>query len=481
MSSNDVPTHVAHDLVELLFDNGTPASTESLLLVNPTATIGTSLKEFYESEYTASAPTTTVIHRSEESTQEFDWESFCETNIQTHFLTPHVEFGGEFDYILCLPEDIKSNELSEEEQKELATNFASLSVDSATINPTLLHVEQTLKYLNVEGRGTLLTGPEFQHGDANQFGNEIYYSIDHIDAYDPNEEPSLTESRAAALITHTETEAEHTGFSYNPEEFESLLGNSVDAERPFEVAAVMTKDPLGFGVDEPASETYFDLHYRDFDAALVFEDPENRVGLQGYVSRQQLKSGEGAALSGRIEALDDGILLSPDAGMDSLIESLGTHRFQFVGAPENVEGVVTRFDLNRLPVFLHLFDRFSEFEIGLRNLIREELPDWEEQTSVYVHSQRDDELYHDKLAMASLSNLIDIVDEGDLDTEIRRDIRGYDVTLEDLESLRNKVAHYNPIIHTMGGSSEHSDERDAPQLRSEYRLLSDSIAGLQTE
>jgi hypothetical protein len=193
-----------------------------------------------------------------------------------------------------------------------------------------------------------------------------------------------------------------------------------------------------------------------------------------------LKSDRGDTLHDQVDTLDSEILLDSDAGMENLIQSLARNRFQFVGSSEEVQGIVTRFDLNRLPVYLHLFDCFSEFEIGLRNLIRDELPDWEDKTSVYVSSQGDDNIYHDKLAMAGLKNLVDIVVESEIETQIRRDILGYTVDLADLVDLRNMVAHYNPIIHTMGGSSEHDDQRDASELWQEYRLLRDSIEGLET-
>lgn len=478
MSVVEVPDGVGRDLIELLFDDGTPSSLDSLLLVNPTPTVATVLEEYYDAEITASAPTTTVVHQPEDPSSEFDWGSFSDSMFRTDFLNPNKEFGTEFDYILCLPSEISANDLSHEDGKDLATNFASHSIDAETINASALHFEQTLKHLSPSGRGTLLAGPEFQSDDVETFRDQFYYSIDHIDAYDPAETRGISEPRAATLVTHTDHEAGHSGFTYNPEQFESLLGRHVDTDRPFEVAAIMTADPVGYGINESASETYFDLHYRDFDAALVFDDPDQRTGVRGYVSRQRLRSGDGDALREQQQELTEEILLAPEAGIQALIESLSTSRFQFVGSPDEVQGIVTRFDLNRLPVFLHLFDRFSELEIGLRNLIRTELPNWEDETSVYVHSQSNDDLYTDKLASASLSNLVEIVDEAGLDTEIRRDIRGYDVTLDDLVTLRNMVAHYNPIVHTMGGSSEHSDERDASQLWAEYKLLIDAIDGL---
>lgn len=144
-----------------------------------------------------------------------------------------------------------------------------------------------------------------------------------------------------------------------------------------------------------------------------------------------------------------------------------------------MEGIVTRFDLNRLPMFLHLFDCFSELEIGLRNLIREEFPDWEERTDIYIGTRGSQELHRDRLSTAKLSTLVNIVTECDGEHLIRRDIAGYSVSLDDIVNLRNAVAHYNPIVHTMGGGSTlDSEVRNAAQLQKEYQFLNDCIAGL---
>ncbi len=130
-------------------------------------------------------------------------------------------------------------------------------------------------------------------------------------------------------------------------------------------------------------------------------------------------------------------------------------------------------------MFIHLFDYFSELEIGLRNLIREELPDWEKRTDIYIGTRSSRELHRDRLSMVKLSTLVNLVTEYDGEYLIRRDIAGYSVSLDDIVNLWNAVAYYNPIIHTMGGGSTlDSEVRNAVQLQKEYQFLNDCVAGL---
>ena len=130
---------------------------------------------------------------------------------------------------------------------------------------------------------------------------------------------------------------------------------------------------------------------------------------------------------------------------------------------------------------MHLYDCLSEFEIGLRELIRREAPDWSQQIEFRLPTHYDSQLYVDKLADAKLSQLIEITSELGLEQEIRRDIDGYRVSLSDIDLLRGNIAHYNPIVHTMQ-DEETIDEprRSAGQLAAEYRFLQDCIAGLPT-
>lgn len=62
-------------------------------------------------------------------------------------------------------------------------------------------------------------------------------------------------------------------------------------------------------------------------------------------------------------------------------------------------------------------------------------------TERVVHRGRDETKGGGVLTALS-SKLVDIIDEADLKQSIRRDVYGYDATLDDLVKLRNAVAHY---------------------------------------
>jgi len=482
MTGIQIPAEIADDLIELLFEDGTPSSRDSMAIPTYRPQLIDALWRYCNQSVTAKPPEATIFVDRDDQVAPEHTELFSElTQVKGQFLNPEFDFDSKFDYILCIDEPINLANLEGEEFKHYAANYVSLSVDSEVPYPAALYFEQALRHLSTDGRAVLFTDPSFRSdGGLRTFRDQLYYQIDSIRRYDSEEMQGISTSRAATLITHENHDAGQIGYSYNPERFEAMLGQRVDNSRPFEVAAMMTEKPRGYGLDEPVSKTYINLHYLDFDAALVFEDPDQRSGLTGFISRQQLRSAPGDRLRHQATELSSEYLIDPDASLADLINRLGSHRFVFVGERNDVRGIVTRFDLNRLPMFLHLFDCFSELEIGLRSLIRKELSDWEEQSDVHVRRRGSLELHRDRLSMAKLSTLVKIVRECDIEQLVRRDIAGYRVTLDNVVNLRNAVAHYNPIVHTMGGGSTLDTEvRNAAQLQKEYQFLNDCIAGLR--
>lgn len=240
----------------------------------------------------------------------------------------------------------------------------------------------------------------------------------------------------------------------------------------------MTASPDGYSPDTPVSEAYLDLLYEDYDAAPVYRDPKSQTDPVGYVSRRDLRADKELKVNDVVRPLDDEILVDRNAPLSQAIETLGDQRFFLVGSPDKIQGIVTRFDLNRLPVFMYLYDRFSEVEIGFRRLLRQEAPDWEEQTVQNIPSTTPSEIRVGPLSDAKFSHLRRIIEELGLDTYIIRDISGYAASLEDIVQLRNDVAHYRPIIHTMRDDSGVDDARSGTRLAAEYRLIEDCIRGL---
>lgn len=85
-------------------------------------------------------------------------------------------------------------------------------------------------------------------------------------------------------------------------------------------------------------------------------------------------------------------------------------------------------------------------------MIRQRQLDWGSETDVFVPSYHDEGLHAGQLASANLGRLTGIVEEGGFGTDLWRDIDVYEADLDLLRQLRNGVAYYNPIVHTMGES-----------------------------
>jgi CBS domain. len=207
----------------------------------------------------------------------------------------------------------------------------------------------------------------------------------------------------------------------------------------------------------------------DFDAAPIYENTSVGTEIHGYVSREQLRTMSDATLETQIQQITPEISVESDTGIDEVISKLTNSRFVLVLSDDSVEGIITRFDLNRLPVYTHLYDSFSQFEIGLRDLLRTHNPDWNEQTDIRVPYRGQQNVVSDRLTCAELSTLVEIVHDVGLNTKLPSASK---VGLDELVYLRNAVAHYNPIVHTMTERPTHDDpERGAPQLATEYSYL----------
>jgi hypothetical protein len=249
-------------------------------------------------------------------------------------------------------------------------------------------------------------------------------------------------------------------------------GGGTDTSAAALSTAVEEMDVFAATADAPG--VYLDMLYADYDGALVYDDPDALAGLAGYVSRAELRVTDGARIGDHAQPIPGRRCLDADAGMPAVVETLGADRFAFVGAPEDPDGIVTRYDLNRLPVYHWLYARFVQFEVGLRDRLRG--VDWSADAAPgTLPSEGVGDLVPDRLSNAQLSTLLALVD----DAGIRIVDGSHDATLDDLRALRNTVAHFNTLVHTMGDRRTIDDpERGAPQLAAEVRLLEDAVASL---
>lgn len=443
-------------------------------------TLVAAIADYYESSV-YDPPSVTVLSANA-STVERAKQSDLEIDLRREdFLGDHVSFQRNFDYVLSDAPTVSWTELSVEQRRAYAANSGSISTDDDTISDIdakCVFIEQALRHLEDDGRAVFLTDPRYKtEEDASDFREMLYQRTEDIVEVLPENYSQLHTEQVITVINDETDSGSVPTIRYDASEYEAMLNRRVNTTSPFTASAVMTSDLKGYDASETASSVYLDLVHNDYDAAPIYDGDS----ILGFVSRETLRADQHDTVGAQARDFSDAYVLSEDAELPSVIESLGRHRFQFVESSGEITGIITRFDLNQLPLYLHLYDCFSEFEIGLRNLIRRRLPDWREVTDEYVSSQSEEELFADKLASAKLSNLVQIVREGGLREDIQPDISAYDPDLQNLTRLRNSIAHYNPIVHTMGDTDTFDeDRRSAIQLGAEYRFLHHCIDGLES-
>jgi hypothetical protein len=134
---------------------------------------------------------------------------------------------------------------------------------------------------------------------------------------------------------------------------------------------------------------------------------------------------------------------------------------------------VTRFDLNKIPVYQYLYVLLARFEIRLREIIREHVPDWETETDVDIWNMYVGDLAPDKLAGGTVGDLIDILSEADEMQQLPVDLESYGAIISNVKCLRDAVAHYNPLVHSMSNDTE--SDWTAGDLRARHNLLQDIV------
>jgi hypothetical protein len=386
-----------------------------------------------------------------------------------------------FEFVLCYPPTVRWGDLSEEKQQEYATSFAQISPDTARIHPGLLFLERSLHVLTEDGNGVFLTtrgfkteerkGPfrsylapkvaDVERIDRECFDADIRYMLLKVNSPESEEfDPAISTIRP------------------DPSEVEAQLMASATSPTitdPARRIATCFPNLDVYGTDDDAAFVYLDLYYEDYDAAFVFEDPEQLEGFRGYVSRAEMNiRGEGPVTE-HVLPLEDSDCIDPEEDVGTVIERLGRdgERFCFVGTPDSPEGIVTRFDLNKIPVYQYLYVMLARFEIRLREIIREYVPNWEDETDVYISSTHVGELAPDKLSGGTIGDLLDILSEIDEMGRIHPDLRTYEADIRDIKDLRDAVAHYNPLVHYMSNDTE--SDWTAGDLRARHNLLLDIV------
>lgn len=465
-------------MVEILFRESPPFSFKDLLLVGAHIETLDAAIDRYAATETGDRP---AVHTVAALGTDSDPDAVAGPIIDGSFLSESFTPETQFDYILGFPPEVSWEDLGPERRREISGFSPHVEPEDTHVEPGVLYLDRAEPLLAREGRAVILGQTQLKVGEQYAgFRGDIVEEVRDVEAvdhrYDQFDNPwfILALENDGSTPFNLDDRAQWA----NPTEIEHQLSTTATRSREqLTVADIMTQlsEMEVYDGDDDASMVYLDMLYEDFDGSLVYADSSTRDTLLGYVARHELTFEGTAPIEANIEPPTADRCISLDAPIDTLIQKLATRRFLFPGQPEDPAGIVTRYDLNRLPVYHWLYARFAHLEIQLRELIRDS--DWTyEDSDITLRSRGAGDLVPDRLANDKLSKLVDIINEADLAQSIRRDIHGYDATLDDLVRLRNAVAHYNVLIHTMSDRSTlDRDERGVNQLHQEVKLLLDIV------
>ncbi len=495
-SFREVPASLADELVALLFDETHPSGRDSILYPEPVGDeLINAVSRYFEDKSFTEPPEGVVVTPDPDVNDSIDAPHIVET-VQEDFLGELTSLDSEFDYVLSATPRVEWGELTQRQQREYAQVSAQVKPGDEVVNTELLFTERGLHFLGDRGHAAFLTTTDLKTDEAtNRFLAEIARDTEFVEAIDTGEYDSVSEP-------HMVFRVQGSGFSTRQHDNRRYQPNPTSVERHLFTAAGQpradqTAQGIATGFDDldlyaanaAASFVYFDMLYEDYDTALIVDGRTddiisgtdvNTEDVRGFVAREEITLSEPGQINAHEKQLDENLFLAPDLPLSEILNVVGSDgtRFRYVGSPEEVHGLVTRFDLNKFPVYQYFYEMFAQFEIGLRRLIREEAPGWKDEVEeVYITSKGGPKLVSDELAEGKLRDLINIIQEIGLERSILTDIQGYEADIEQLNTLRSVVAHYNPVVHTMTDEGP-EDKRSAPQLQREHKLLADCISGL---
>lgn len=483
MPDTSVPDPVGDTLVELLFRGTNALSIRDVLVVGSSIESVQAAIERYSNDQIGDGPTVTTVG------QELTHTSVGSPSLDAEgmFLSERFNPDMSFDFVVGVSPRLNWSSLTDERRREIASLSPNVSPTDEWVNPGALYLDQSSHVLGQDGRAVIMTRRPFKTAEGvSEFRASLAPNVRDVEQLSPADYSELSEARIAVAIEASETEA------YSVDDRASWADLSAVERRLARAAARRNPQITAAGIatqienmdvydaDADASFVYFDLHYEDYDGSLIYDDAEERHGLVGYVSRAELNVESGKPVRQHTRDLSEDRCLDSDAAIDDVIQLLRDHRFAFLGRPTEPDGIVTRYDLNRIPVYHWLYDEFSRFEIGLRNILRQASVD-ESDHSGKIPGHGVGDLVPDRFANGQLSHLVSILQAEGL-TQRVLPTEGVDTeaSLEDLVVLRNAVAHYNPIIHTMTDRRTTGDPvRGAIQLEDEVTLLEAIIENLE--
>ena len=214
-------------------------------------------------------------------------------------------------------------------------------------------------------------------------------------------------------------------------------------------------EPLAsFDADHPAAQVLEFMDKKDYDVVGVRKD-----GLvSGYVRKEDLSLEDGNKVGVHLVTFEPKELLSETIPLVNVFEVLRNSPRAFVLILGQVGGIVTKGDLQKVPVRMWLFGLISLIEMQLLRIIRDYYPDdsWKHKISENGRLKKAEDLFEKRRQRNEAIDLADCLQFCDKrDIVLKSDelcrLLGFDSTaiyeqLKSLEELRNELAHSQDII-----------------------------------
>jgi len=265
---------------------------------------------------------------------------------------------------------------------------------------------------------------------------------------------------------------------------------------------VVVRDLMTTDVERLAADTAVEEAAGWFDERGYTAAPVTESSPATYVTAEAVRAAAADDPDASVADCADPVglsrLVSPEVEFERMLELLREEPVYFVGWEGEVEGVFSRADLNKPPAHAHLYTRVYELEARLRDVV-EARTDWEvilrnieydgvefdteyEMLRAEYESHVDADLHLRPVDYTTFWQLEQVVAEHDELWELfpfssrDRVVR----KLADIRDLRNQVAHYGNVVHSMDADLL-ATGRDIIGLKETYTAIVDSIEGLRAE
>lgn len=233
-----------------------------------------------------------------------------------------------------------------------------------------------------------------------------------------------------------------------------LKSSLEDLRSLFEKALTVSSvaEPLkSFDINKPAIEALTFMNTKDFDVIGVKENDR----VIGYAKGAEIKKG---TLRDYMVQFNPRDLLMEETSLAQVFEALCDSPRKFVKNDVHVEGIVTRGDMQKIPVRMWLFGLVSLIEMQMLRLIREFYQgesSWKNFLSEERQQKAKDE-FDKRKRRKEETDLADCLQFGDKHTillknrevisQTQLDPKRSATTLFELEKLRNKLAHSQELV-----------------------------------